>query len=175
VLCSTLAHCFFRNVTQCLNNHCVIFTRAYCWALSWTKWIQFTHSPLLCWKSNFNVGLSNMVTWCWFQYSYFVVALTVEAMWLSLWQSQEPFLFFKALVNLGLNQPPGQWVPASVSIGMKQLRHQAGCSPPLTADIKNAWSSASTPTLVYKIWCFNKHGVNLALTLYIHIKYHTTK
>lgn len=143
-----------------------MFTRAYCWALSWAKWIQFTHSsPLLCWRSNFNIGLSNTVTWCWLQYSCYVVALTIEALWLSWWQMQEPFFFSKARVTLGLIQPAAQWVPASVSIGVKQLRHEADCSPPLTADVKNAWSSASTLTSVYKIWCFNKHRVNLTFHL----------
>jgi hypothetical protein len=148
------------------RTYCTIFTRADNLTLSWVKWIQFTHSPLLAWRFNFNIMLSNMETWCLFQYSYYVVALTTETLWLSWWQRQEPFLLSKAYaVTLGLVQPPIQRLPAAVSIGAKQLGHEADCSPPLSAEVRNAWSSASFPTWIYMIWCFSEHRVNLTFKL----------
>jgi hypothetical protein len=42
-------------------------------------------------------------------------------------------------------QPPIQWVPGVLSLGVKRPGREADHSPPPSADIKNAWSYISTP------------------------------
>jgi len=37
----------------------------------------------------------------------------------------------------GTNQPPTQWVPKAISPGVEQPRHEAHCSPPFSAEVKN--------------------------------------
>jgi hypothetical protein len=51
---------------------------------------------------------------------------------------------------LGLTQPPIQWVPGALTPGIKL----SGCeaceahhSPPSSAEVKNAWSCTSTPSI----------------------------
>jgi hypothetical protein len=46
---------------------------------------------------------------------------------------------------LGPTQPPIQWVPGALSLGIKQLGHEADHSPPSSAQVKNVWSYTSTP------------------------------
>jgi hypothetical protein len=48
---------------------------------------------------------------------------------------------------LGPTQPPIQWVPGAVSLGIKWLGHEADHSPPSSAKIKNAWGYTSTPPI----------------------------
>jgi hypothetical protein len=48
---------------------------------------------------------------------------------------------------LGLNQPPIQWVSGDLSLGVKRPSREADYSPPFSAEIKNAWSSTSTPSI----------------------------
>jgi hypothetical protein len=52
-------------------------------------------------------------------------------------------------------QPPIQWVPGALSLGIKQPWREADHSPPSSADVKNAWSYTSTPPV-----CL--HGVVLS-------------
>jgi hypothetical protein len=56
---------------------------------------------------------------------------------------------------LGLTQPPIQWVPAALSLGVKRLGREVDHSPPPSAEVKNAWSYTSTPQL-------RLHGVVLS-------------
>jgi len=42
-------------------------------------------------------------------------------------------------------QPPIQQVSGALSLGLKQPRYEADHSPPSEAEVKNAWSSTSTP------------------------------
>jgi hypothetical protein len=39
-------------------------------------------------------------------------------------------------VALGPTQPPIQWVPGALSLGVKQLGHEADHSPPSSAEVK---------------------------------------
>jgi hypothetical protein len=45
---------------------------------------------------------------------------------------------------LGPIQPPVQWVPGALSLGVKRPGHEADHSPPSSAEVKNAWSYTST-------------------------------
>jgi hypothetical protein len=46
---------------------------------------------------------------------------------------------------LGLTQPPIQWVPGALSLGVKRPGREAEHSPPSSAEVKNAWSYANCP------------------------------
>jgi hypothetical protein len=47
---------------------------------------------------------------------------------------------------LGPIQPPVQWVPGALSLGVKQPSSETDHSPPSSAEVKNAWSYTSTLT-----------------------------
>jgi hypothetical protein len=47
---------------------------------------------------------------------------------------------------LGPTQPPTQWVPGALSLGLKRPGREADHSPPTSAGI-NAWSCTSTEVL----------------------------
>jgi hypothetical protein len=53
-------------------------------------------------------------------------------------------------------QPPIQWVPEALSLGIKWPGHEADHSSPSSTEDKNAWSYISTPPI-----CL--HGVVLSL------------
>jgi hypothetical protein len=40
----------------------------------------------------------------------------------------------------GPTQPPIQWVPVALSLGLKRPGREADHSPPSSAEVKNAWS-----------------------------------
>jgi hypothetical protein len=46
--------------------------------------------------------------------------------------------------TLGPTQPPIQWLPGALSLGVKRPGREADHSPPTNAEIKNAWSYTST-------------------------------
>jgi hypothetical protein len=48
---------------------------------------------------------------------------------------------------LGPTQPPIQWVPGALSLGVKRPGREADHSPPPTTELKNAWSNTSTPPI----------------------------
>jgi len=48
---------------------------------------------------------------------------------------------------LGPTQPPIQWVPGALSLGVKLLGHEADHSPSFSANIKKAWCYISTPPI----------------------------
>jgi hypothetical protein len=55
------------------------------------------------------------------------------------------FLFTTASrTSLGPTQPPIQWVPGALSLGVKRPGQEAEHSPLPSAEIKNAWSYTST-------------------------------
>jgi hypothetical protein len=57
---------------------------------------------------------------------------------------------------LGPTQLPIQWVPGALSLGIKRPGREADQSaPPSSAEVKNAWSYNSTPTI-------RLHGVLLS-------------
>jgi hypothetical protein len=58
------------------------------------------------------------------------------------------FLFTTASrTALGPTQPPIQWVPGALSLGVKRPGREADHSPPSSAEVKNAWSYTSTPPI----------------------------
>jgi hypothetical protein len=50
---------------------------------------------------------------------------------------------------LGPTQPPIQWVPGALSLGVKQLEHEVDHSPPSSAKVKDAWNCTSIPPVCY--------------------------
>jgi hypothetical protein len=48
---------------------------------------------------------------------------------------------------LGPTQPPIQWVPGALSLGIKRPGREADQSPPSSAEVKNAWRYTSTPSI----------------------------
>jgi hypothetical protein len=68
----------------------------------------------------------------------------------------EIFLFTTASrTALGPSQPPIQWVPGALSLGVKRPGCESDHSPPSSAEVKNAWSYISTPPV-------RLHGVVLS-------------
>jgi hypothetical protein len=60
---------------------------------------------------------------------------------------------------LGPTQPPIQWVPWALPLGVKWLGHEADHSPPFNAKIKNLWGCTSTPQYTFMAWCSVKATV----------------
>jgi hypothetical protein len=56
---------------------------------------------------------------------------------------------------LGPTQPPIQWVPGALSLGIKWPGREADHSPQSNAEVKNAWSYTSAPPV-------HLHGVVLS-------------
>jgi len=57
-------------------------------------------------------------------------------------------------------QPPMQWVPAALSLGLKWPGREADHSPPSSAQVKNTWSYTSTTQYVFMAWCLVKNSDN---------------
>jgi hypothetical protein len=57
---------------------------------------------------------------------------------------------------LGPTQPPIQWVPGALSLGVTWQGREADHSPQSSAEVKNAWGYNSTPPI-----CL--HGVVISL------------
>jgi hypothetical protein len=63
-------------------------------------------------------------------------------------------------------QPPIQWVPGALSLGVKRQGRESDHSPPSSADVKNVWSYTSTPQHAFMAWCSVKKAQRqLYLTL----------
>jgi hypothetical protein len=70
------------------------------------------------------------------------------------------FLFTTASrTALGPTQPPIQWVPGALSLGVTDH------SPPSSAQVKNAWSYTSIPQYVFMARCSLKRWGKLYLYL----------
>jgi hypothetical protein len=61
-------------------------------------------------------------------------------------------------------QPPIQWVPGALSLGVKRPGRGADQSPPSSAKVKDTWSYTSTPHYVFMVWCLVKHRDNFTFT-----------
>jgi hypothetical protein len=86
------------------------------------------------------------------------------------------FLFTTASrLALGLTQPPIQWVPVALSLGVKRSGHEAGHSPPFSAEVKECVElylhSPNTPS-----WCGAqvKHRDSFTFTFTGMIKWHVS-
>jgi hypothetical protein len=53
---------------------------------------------------------------------------------------------------LGHTRPPIQWVPGTLSLGVKRPECEADHSPATSAEVKNAWSYTSTPKYAFMAW-----------------------
>jgi hypothetical protein len=72
------------------------------------------------------------------------------------WRGLGFFLFTTASrPALGPIQPPIQWVPGALSLGVKRPVREADHSPPSSAEVKNAWSYTSTSPI-------RLHGLELS-------------
>jgi hypothetical protein len=73
--------------------------------------------------------------------------------------------FGRIWVSMGVDtQPPIQWVPGILSLGVKRPECEADDSPPSSAEVKNAWSYNSSPQYVFMAWCLVKHKDNFTFT-----------
>jgi hypothetical protein len=50
---------------------------------------------------------------------------------------------------LGSTQPPIQWVPGALSLGIKRPGREADHSPPASAEVKKIWIYTSTPPYAF--------------------------
>jgi hypothetical protein len=50
---------------------------------------------------------------------------------------------------LGSTQPPIQWVPGALSLGVKRSGREADHSPPTSAEVKKMWIYTSTPPYAF--------------------------
>jgi hypothetical protein len=65
--------------------------------------------------------------------------------------------------GLGSTQPPNQWVAGAVTPRVKRPWREANHSPPLSADVKNAWSYLCiSPIRQHGV--IVKHSVNFSFT-----------
>jgi hypothetical protein len=48
---------------------------------------------------------------------------------------------------LGPTQPPIQWVPGALSLGIMWPAREVDHSPPSSAEVKNVWTYTSTPPI----------------------------
>jgi hypothetical protein len=61
-------------------------------------------------------------------------------------------------------QPPIQWVPGTLFLGVKRPDREVDHSPPSSAEVKNAWSYTSTPLMLLRGVVLSKStGTNLPL------------
>jgi hypothetical protein len=69
---------------------------------------------------------------------------------------------------LGPTQPPLQWIPGALSLGVKRPGREADHSPPSSFEVNDAWSYTSTPQYVFMALCLVKHKDNFTFTLPSH-------
>jgi hypothetical protein len=90
--------------------------------------------------------------------------ITIGILGLDSWRGLGIFLFTTVFwTALGPTQPPIQWVPGTLFLGVKRPGRAADHSPPSTAEIKNAWSYTSSPPYVFMAWCLVKHRDSFTL------------
>jgi hypothetical protein len=65
---------------------------------------------------------------------------------------------------LGPTQPPIQWVPGALSLGVKRPGREADHSPSFSAEVKTEWSYTSTPQYAFMVWCSVKAQGQLYLS-----------
>jgi hypothetical protein len=75
------------------------------------------------------------------------------------------FLFSNmSRLALGATQPSIQWVPWTLSQGIKRPGREADNSPPSNAEVKNTWRYASAPQHVFMLWWLVRHRGNFTFT-----------
>jgi hypothetical protein len=79
------------------------------------------------------------------------------------------FLFITAArTSLGPTQPPIQWVPGALSVGVKRPEREDDQWPPSSAEVKNSWSY-TTLQYVFMAWCLGKNRDNFTFTLPVRV------
>jgi hypothetical protein len=76
------------------------------------------------------------------------------------------FLFTASRMALGPTQPPIQWVPEALSLGVKWPGHEADHSPHVEPRSNNEWSYTFTPQYTFMAWCSAKAQGQLYLYQY---------
>jgi hypothetical protein len=66
--------------------------------------------------------------------------------------------------DLGPTQPPIQWLPGALSLGVKRAGREADHSPPSSAEVKEWVELYSTPQYAFMAWCLVKHRDNFTFT-----------
>jgi hypothetical protein len=67
--------------------------------------------------------------------------------------------------GLGPTQPPIQWVPRALSLGVKWPGREVDHSPSSSAVVNNAWRYTSTPPYTFMEWCsVKKHRDNFTFS-----------
>jgi hypothetical protein len=66
----------------------------------------------------------------------------------------------------GTTQPPIEWVPRVLPLGVKRPGREADHPPHLVPRSKNAWSYTSTPQYAFVAWCLVKHRDNFTFYVY---------
>jgi hypothetical protein len=74
----------------------------------------------------------------------------------------------RTLFPLRPTQPPVQWVPGALSLGVKRPGRGTDHSPPSSAEVKNASSYTSTPLYVFMAWCLVNHR-DFTFYLYLYL------
>jgi hypothetical protein len=93
-------------------------------------------------------------------------ACGLDGRWFEFRKGLGIFLFTIAFrPALGPTQPPIQWAPRALSLGVKWLGCEADHSPPSSAAVKNAWSYTSTPQCAFMAWCMVQTQVQLHVYL----------
>jgi len=83
-------------------------------------------------------------------------------------REEQRFILFATASRpaLGLNQPPIQWRPAALSLGVKWPGREDGHSPPSSAKFKNGWGNTSTPIRLCTFTSNMKVSMLLLLIVY---------
>jgi len=64
-------------------------------------------------------------------------------------------------------QPPVQWVPGTLVLGVQQPGHEADCPLLPSAEVKNVWGYTSNTPNIFMLWCLIKDRGKFAFTLLI--------
>jgi hypothetical protein len=75
-------------------------------------------------------------------------------------------LHHRVQTGSGATQPPIQWVPGAVSLGLKRPGREADHSPPSSAKFRNSWSYTSTLPIQWR-GAQLKAGYFVKYTLYL--------
>jgi hypothetical protein len=67
-------------------------------------------------------------------------------------------------MGMGPTQPPIQWVPGLLSLGVKQLKHEADHSPHLVLRSGMHGPIFPFPQYIFMVWCLVRHKENFTFT-----------
>jgi hypothetical protein len=80
------------------------------------------------------------------------------------------FLFTTASRTvLGPTQPPIQWVPGTLSLGVKRPGREADHSSPSSAEVRMRGAISPLSQYVSMAWCLAKHRDNFTLTFHCYV------